>query len=71
MASGAGQRSARHPVGIERVTLDGEAAGQKPMLLLWSQQRITEKIESLLVITKLDSVFETHPTVQDAVASFR
>jgi anti-sigma B factor antagonist len=33
--------------------------------------RVTEKIESLLVITKLNSVFETHSTVPDAVASFR
>ena len=32
--------------------------------------RVTEKIESLLVITKLNSVFETHPSVTDAVASF-
>jgi anti-sigma B factor antagonist len=33
--------------------------------------RVTDKIESLLVITKLNSVFETHSTVQSAVASFR
>lgn len=33
--------------------------------------RVTEKIESLLVITKLNSVFETHSTVQEAAASFR
>ena len=30
----------------------------------------TDKITSLLVITKLDSVFETFATVNDAVASF-
>jgi len=33
--------------------------------------RVTDKIESLLVITKLNSVFETHSTVQEAIASFR
>ena len=33
--------------------------------------RTTEKINSLLVITKLNSVFETHTTVADALASFR
>lgn len=30
----------------------------------------SKKIESLLVITKLSTVFELHPTVQKAVASF-
>jgi anti-sigma B factor antagonist len=33
--------------------------------------RATDKINSLLVITKLNSVFETLPTVDNAVASFR
>lgn len=33
--------------------------------------RLTSKIDSLLVITKLNSVFESHPTVEEAVASFR
>lgn len=32
--------------------------------------RATEKIESLLVITKLNSVFETYPDVISAVASY-
>ena len=32
--------------------------------------RVTEKIESLLVITKLNSVFETYPDVISAVASY-
>jgi anti-sigma B factor antagonist len=32
--------------------------------------RATEKIQSLLVITKLITVFETHDTVDAAVASF-
>ncbi len=30
----------------------------------------SKKIESLLVITKLSTVFEVHPTVKKAVASF-
>ena len=30
----------------------------------------SKKIESLLVITKLSTVFELHPTVQKAIASF-
>lgn len=30
----------------------------------------SKKIESLLVITKLSTVFELHPTVKQAVASF-
>jgi len=33
--------------------------------------RVTHKIESLLVITKLNSVFDSHPTVAAAAASFR
>jgi anti-sigma B factor antagonist len=33
--------------------------------------RATEKITSLMVITKLDSVFETHSTVEAALASFK
>ena len=33
--------------------------------------RATDKITSLLVITKLNSVFEAHPTVDTAVASFK
>ncbi|MFZ5433507.1 MAG: STAS domain-containing protein [Calditrichota bacterium] len=33
--------------------------------------RATDKITSLLVITKLTSVFESHPTVEAAVASFK
>jgi len=33
--------------------------------------RATDKITSLLVITKLNSVFESHPTVETAIASFR
>lgn len=32
--------------------------------------RITDKIESLLVITKLITIFETYKTVDEAVASF-
>jgi anti-sigma B factor antagonist len=32
--------------------------------------RATDKIESLLVITKLNSVFETHSSVDEAVSSF-
>ncbi|HEY3295842.1 MAG TPA: STAS domain-containing protein [bacterium] len=32
--------------------------------------RATDKITSLLVITKLNSVFEAYPDVEDAVASF-
>jgi anti-sigma B factor antagonist len=32
--------------------------------------RVTNKIESLLVITKLNSVFDSHPTVASAAASF-
>ncbi len=30
----------------------------------------SKKIESLLVITKLSTVFELHPTVKKAIASF-
>ena len=33
--------------------------------------RATDKITSLLVITKLNSVFESHPTVETAAASFK
>jgi anti-sigma B factor antagonist len=33
--------------------------------------RATDKISSLLVITKLDSVFETHSTIDSALASFQ
>jgi anti-sigma B factor antagonist len=33
--------------------------------------RVTDKIESLLVITKLNSVFETHNDVAAALASFK
>lgn len=33
--------------------------------------RATEKITSLLVITKLTSVFESHPTLEAAIGSFR
>lgn len=33
--------------------------------------RATEKITSLLVITKLTSVFDSHPTVESAIASFK
>jgi anti-sigma B factor antagonist len=33
--------------------------------------RVTDKIQSLLVITKLVTVFETHDTVEEAVASFK
>jgi anti-sigma B factor antagonist len=32
--------------------------------------RITDKIESLLVITKLITIFETYKTVDEAIASF-
>ena len=32
--------------------------------------RATDKITSLLIITKLNSVFESYRTVEDAVASF-
>jgi anti-sigma B factor antagonist len=32
--------------------------------------RITDKIESLLVITKLITIFETYKTIDEAVASF-
>jgi len=32
--------------------------------------RATEKISSLLVITKLNSVFESYPTIEAAVGSF-
>ena len=32
---------------------------------------VTEKIKSLLVITKLVSVFESHDTIEEAVASFQ
>lgn len=32
--------------------------------------RVTEKIQSLLVITKLAAVFEAYDTVEDAVRSF-
>lgn len=31
---------------------------------------VTEKIQSLLIITKLDSVFEAYDSVDEAVASF-
>jgi anti-sigma B factor antagonist len=31
---------------------------------------VTDKIESLLVITKLITIFESHNTVEEAVASF-
>ena len=33
--------------------------------------RITEKIQSLLIITKLSTVFDTHDTAEDAVNSFQ
>jgi anti-sigma B factor antagonist len=33
--------------------------------------RTTDKITSLLVITKLDSIFSSHASVDDAIASFR
>jgi anti-sigma B factor antagonist len=33
--------------------------------------RVTDKIESLLVITKLNSVFETYPSVEDTLTRFR
>lgn len=33
--------------------------------------RATDKITSLLVITKLNSVFDSHPNVQAAAASFK
>jgi anti-sigma B factor antagonist len=33
--------------------------------------RATDKITSLLVITKLNSVFETHQTIDQAIASFQ
>ncbi len=33
--------------------------------------RVTDKIESLLVITKLNSIFEVYPTVEAAMGSFR
>ncbi len=33
--------------------------------------RVTDKIESLLMITKLNSIFEVHPTVAAASGSFR
>ncbi len=32
---------------------------------------VTEKIQSLLTITKLITVFETHDSVEDAVSSFK
>jgi anti-sigma B factor antagonist len=32
--------------------------------------RITDKIESLLIITKLITIFETYKTIDEAVASF-
>ncbi len=32
--------------------------------------RVTDKIESLLIITKLITIFETYKTVEEAVASF-
>ena len=32
--------------------------------------RVTDKIESLLIITKLITIFETYKTVDEAVASF-
>lgn len=32
---------------------------------------VTEKVQSLLMITKLVTIFETFPTVEDAVASFQ
>ncbi len=32
--------------------------------------RTTEKIESLLVITKLSTIFESYETVEDAIKSF-
>lgn len=33
--------------------------------------RVTEKIQSLLVITKLVTVFETHDSVEEAITSFK
>ena len=33
--------------------------------------RVTDKIESLLVITKLITIFDTYKTVHEAVASFK
>ncbi len=32
---------------------------------------VTEKVQSLLMITKLVTIFETFPTVEEAVASFQ
>lgn len=32
--------------------------------------RVTDKIESLLIITKLITIFETYKTIDEAVASF-
>ncbi|HEY4754754.1 MAG TPA: STAS domain-containing protein [Ignavibacteriaceae bacterium] len=32
--------------------------------------RVTDKIESLLIITKLITIFETYKTIEEAVASF-
>jgi|YNPNPStandDraft_1061719.scaffolds.fasta_scaffold90170_1 anti-sigma B factor antagonist len=32
---------------------------------------VTEKVQSLLMITKLITIFETFPTVEEAVASFQ
>ncbi len=33
--------------------------------------RVTDKIDGLLSITKLNSVFEQHPTVEEAAKSFK
>jgi anti-sigma B factor antagonist len=33
--------------------------------------RVTDKIESLLIITKLITIFETYKTIDEAVASFK
>lgn len=33
--------------------------------------RVTDKIESLLIITKLITIFDTYKTVEEAVASFK
>ncbi len=32
---------------------------------------VTDKIKSLLVITKLEGVFETHDTIEDAIESYK
>ena len=32
---------------------------------------VTDMIKSLLVITKLEGVFETHDTIEDAIESYK